>query len=67
MNGALQIHPKIAGASLSGALSLIVIYVLGRFNITVTPDVAGAISVIFSFAGGYLSPALGTEKPGPTA
>jgi len=64
MNGKLNIHPKVAGAGLSGSLSLIILWAI-HYWVTVPTNVAAAFAVVLSFAGGYLAPILGTEAPTP--
>jgi hypothetical protein len=56
MNGPLNIHPKVAGGSLSGALALIIIWVFSLVHIQVPVEVAAAMVLVFTFAGGWLAP-----------
>jgi len=61
---ALTIHPKVAGSSLSGALTLIILYAVSTFlpSVKITPEVAAAITLILTFAGGWLAPAAAASK-----
>lgn len=57
MNGALNIHPKVAGGTLSGALALLIIWVLMLCHVAVPDVAAGALVVALSGLGGWLAPA----------
>jgi hypothetical protein len=57
MNGRLDIHPKVAGATLAGALAVLIVWILSLVGIPV-PDVADAALVtVLSGLGGWLAPA----------
>jgi hypothetical protein len=57
MKGALDIHPKVAGGTLSGSLAVLIVWILSLRGIAV-PDVAiGALVVFFTAVGGWLAPA----------
>ncbi len=56
MNGGLDLHPKVAGASLAGALGLIVVWLFSLGHITVPNEVAAAIVLALTFAGGWAAP-----------
>lgn len=47
--------PKVAVAGVSGAVTLIVVWVVGMFGVDVPAEVAAAATVIVSFLGGYLT------------
>lgn len=57
MNGALEIHPKVAGGTLAGSLTLIVVWILGLFGVAVPLEIGMAFTLLFTFAGGWLAPA----------
>jgi hypothetical protein len=49
--------PKASGATLAGAVSILLVAVLDRaFNVTVTPVEASAITTVFAFIGAWLAP-----------
>jgi hypothetical protein len=56
MSGALAIHPKVAGGSLSGSVALIALWA-ASYWVIVPPEVAAAFAVVLGFVGGWLSPA----------
>jgi hypothetical protein len=66
MNGPLDLHPKTTAASLSGALGVLTVWILGLAHVTVDPVVAAAIPTVLAGCGAWLAPVLKTETP-PTA
>jgi hypothetical protein len=62
---ALTIHPKVAGASLAGALGLIIVWLFSLGHITVPAEVSAAIVLVLTFAGGWLSPSPTTTNAPP--
>ena len=51
------LHPKVSGAILGGAISIILVYCINEFaHVTLPADVASALSTICSAAVGYLTP-----------
>lgn len=56
MNGALTLHPKVAGGSLSACLALIVLWAISYY-VAVPPEVAAAFTAALGFIGAWLSPA----------
>lgn len=63
MNGALNIHPKVAGMTLTGALSVLAVWILGLAHVQVDPVAAGALTVVIGAFGGWLAPILKREQP----
>jgi hypothetical protein len=67
MNGSLNLHPKVVGGTGSGALGILIVWLLGLAHITVDPVVAGALVTALAFVGGWLAPILkpanSTETP----
>jgi hypothetical protein len=59
MANALDIHPKVAGGTISSALTLIIVWV-ASYWVTVPTEPAIALSVVLGFVGGWLTP------PGPS-
>lgn len=53
---------KVSAAGLAGALSVVLVFILGQFKIEVTPEVASAITTVLAFAAGYLVPASTTDE-----
>jgi hypothetical protein len=49
-----NVHPKVAAASLAGAVVTVAVTVAGAFGVNVPPDVAAALVTIATFAAGYL-------------
>lgn len=52
-----QIASKVGAGSAAGALSIIFVWLLASSGITVPTEVAGAITTLFAFGGGYLAAA----------
>jgi protein-S-isoprenylcysteine O-methyltransferase Ste14 len=50
------IVPKVASATLGGAVATLVVSLLGYFNINVPTDLTAALTTIFAFVFGYLTP-----------
>jgi hypothetical protein len=49
--------PKASGATLAGAVSILLVAVLDRaFNVSLTPVEASAITTVFAFIGAWLAP-----------
>lgn len=57
MTNALQLHPKVTGGSLSGAVALIVIALLKHWNVHLDEVTASAITVVVGSVGAWLTPA----------
>jgi hypothetical protein len=45
---------KVASGGLAGAFIVLVVWILGAFHVTVPPEVASALTVLFSSATSYL-------------
>lgn len=45
---------KVAASGTAGAISVLLVFVLGKFDIQIPGDVGSAITVLFSAACGYL-------------
>lgn len=56
MNGALNLHPKVAGGSLAGALGILIDWIFTLTHVHATPPVSGAIVLLLCFLGGWLAP-----------
>jgi len=48
--------PKVATGALAGALSIIIIWILGQFHIVIPPEVASAFTTVFSALASYIAP-----------
>jgi hypothetical protein len=57
VNGALNLHPKVAGGTLAGSLTLIVVWVLSLVHVIVPLEIGMAFTLLFTFVGGWLAPA----------
>ena len=47
---------KVGSAGLAGALSVLVIWILGESGIDISAEVAAALTTVLMFAVGYLVP-----------
>ncbi len=63
MGSALNIHPKVVGASIGGSLGVLAIWILGLAHVTVDPIVAGALVTTIAAFLGWLSPIVKAEVP----
>jgi hypothetical protein len=61
MNGALNIHPKVVGATVGGTLGVLVVWLLGLAHVTVDPIVASALATSIAAAAGWLAPIVKAE------
>lgn len=62
MNGALNLHPKVAASLLAGYVTVIVVYSLHQWAHVDLPDaVAAAITGLVAFAAGWLAPSAVTS------
>lgn len=48
-----SIHPKVAAASIAGAVTVVVVFVAEQLGLSVPAEVASALTTILSFAAGY--------------
>ena len=62
MNHPLALHPKTASAGMSGALGVLVVWLLGLAHVTVDPIVAGALVGVLAGVGSWLAPLVNAEK-----
>jgi len=56
LSGSLNLHPKVAGGSLSACLALIILWAVSYW-VMVPPEVAAAFTSALGFVGAWLSPA----------
>lgn len=47
---------KIAAVGVSGALSIVIVYLLGQFGVEMPNEVASAITLLISALSGYIVP-----------
>ncbi len=47
-------QPKVAAAGIAGAITVLLVYVMGQFGIVVPAEVASALTVLVAFGAGYL-------------
>ena len=45
---------KVAASGTAGAISVVLVFILGKFNVEIPGYVGSAITVLFSVASGYL-------------
>lgn len=55
----LDINPKVSGATLAGALAIILVWILGGVGVDVPVEGGAAITTLLAGAGGYLTPVTG--------
>jgi hypothetical protein len=53
----LPLNPKVAAGGIAGALTVILVWLLGMGGVDVPAEVASAITVVISFGTAYLKPA----------
>lgn len=46
--------PKVVAGGAAGAFTIVLVWIAGYFGIDVPPEVASAVTVLVSFAAGYL-------------
>lgn len=44
---------KVTAASAAGAFSILVVFLLGEFDVHISPEAAAAITTLLAFVGGY--------------
>jgi hypothetical protein len=47
-------QPKVAAAGVAGALTTVLVFVVGQFGLELPAEVAAAVTALISFAAGYL-------------
>jgi uncharacterized membrane protein len=55
----LNLNPKTTAAGIAGAVTLVIVFVLGQLGVEVPADVAAAVTTIIAFAAAYLKSADG--------
>lgn len=45
---------KVATGGIAGALTLLVVFIVGKFGVDVPAEVAAAVTVLISFAASYI-------------
>ena len=53
----MNLNPKTAAAGIAGAVTLVIVFVLGQFGVEIPADVAAAVTTIIAFAAAYLKSA----------
>lgn len=48
-----SIHPKVAAGSIAGAVTLIVVFAADQLGVSIPPEVASALTTVFSFIAGF--------------
>lgn len=47
-------QPKVVAGGVAGALSIVLVYLLGEAGVVVPAEVASALTTLIAFAGAYL-------------
>lgn len=63
MSKLATLHPKVGGAGVAGAVTLLVLHVLAYYNVHLGAEVQASIAVIATFLGGYLTPSAPAATP----
>lgn len=50
----LDVHPKVAAASLAGALTTLLVFILTEVGVQVPVDVATALTAVLAALAGYV-------------
>lgn len=53
----MNLNPKTKAAGVAGAVTLVIVFVLGQLGVEIPPDVAAAVTVILTFIAAYLKSA----------
>ncbi len=53
----MNLNPKVAAGGIAGALTVILVWLVGLAGVDVPAEVASAITVVIGFAAGYLKSA----------
>lgn len=54
---AQSVHPKVTAATLAAAVTTIIVAVLSRVGVDLTPAEQGAVTTLLAFAAGYVKAA----------
>jgi uncharacterized membrane protein len=55
----MNLNPKTTAAGIAGAVTLVIVFVLGQLGVEIPADVAAAVTTIIAFAAAYLKSADG--------
>jgi putative flippase GtrA len=50
----LNLNPKTTAAGIAGAVTLVIVFVLGQLGVDIPADVAAAVTTIIAFVAAYL-------------
>lgn len=50
----MNLNPKTTAAGVAGAVTLVIVFVLGQLGVEIPADVAAAVVTIIAFAAAYL-------------
>lgn len=53
----MNLNPKTTAAGIAGAVTLVIVFVLGRLGVEIPADVAAAVTTIIAFVAAYLKSA----------
>jgi uncharacterized membrane protein YfcA len=66
MNGALNLHPKVAASLLASWVTILIVYALHQWaHVDLPAEVGAAITGVVAFAAGWLAPSAVTTDPVP--
>jgi len=52
-----EVHPKVAAGGIAGAVTVIVVFVADKLGLEIPAEVASALTVVLSFAAGFMKSA----------
>ena len=50
----MNLNPKTSAAGIAGAVTLVIVFVLGQLGVDIPADVAAAVTTIIAFVAAYL-------------
>lgn len=50
----MNLNPKTTAAGIAGAVTLVIVFVLGQLGVDIPADVAAAVTTIIAFVAAYL-------------
>ena len=53
----MNLYPKVGAAASGAAATLVIVFVMGQFGVTIPADVASALTLIVSVVAAYLKSA----------
>lgn len=53
----MNLNPKTSAAGIAGAVTLVIVFVLGQLGVEIPADVAAAVTTIIAFVAAYVKSA----------